>query len=266
MCVLLGQIIMKKSDKLKKLFQQWPMHTVLPVAWLKKKNYSLSLVHAYIASNWVVSLGRGIVARPKDKIDWSGFVWGLQRLDAFHVGGKTALEVQGKAHFIKFKETNIFLFGQAGLKLPHWMKNVSEISFVKVNTKLLPDDIGIREHNFGEFSIKISNPARAFLEYMLLVGKYHTFEEAYYLMENLHFLSSDLMQEVLEKCTSLKVKRMVLCLAKKQNVHWFKGLDLSKIDIGTSVKQIVKNGAYDAQFLITYPHSWDRKEEDEVIF
>lgn len=257
---------MQKRDKLKKLFQMWPVHTVLPVAWLKDQGYSWDLIRAYAKSGWITLLGKGIIARPEDAIDWEGYLWGLQRLQEVHVGGKTALEMQGKAHFLKFKETEVFLFGMPDSKLPTWIRAYQVVPFIFIKNRILPKNIGIVGFDVGEFTLKISNQARAFLEYMYYVSKHQTFEEAYYLMENLQFLSPELMQEALETCTSVKVKRLVLCLAKKQRVSWFNDLDLSKIAVGKGVMQLVKNGAYDSQFKITYPHSWDREKHEGIGF
>lgn len=257
---------MKIKHKLKELFRIWPTHTVLPIVWLKNKGFSGDLIRRYSLSGWIVPLKWGIIARPGEKIDWMGFVWGLQRISSIHVGGKTALEIQGKAHYIKFRDSKVFLFGKPGAKLPSWLKEPGlDVSFILTRTKLLPSNLGLIELVFGDYSLKISNPARAFLEYMFLINKYHSFDESYYLIENLQFLSSDLMQEVLENCTSNKVKRLVLCLARKQKASWFKKLDLSKISLGSGIVQAVKNGAYDPEFKITYPHSWDRND-NELIF
>ncbi|MBA3814355.1 MAG: type IV toxin-antitoxin system AbiEi family antitoxin domain-containing protein [Alphaproteobacteria bacterium] len=257
---------MQNERKLKTLFKLWPMHTALPVAWLKEKGFSQSLIQKYISSGWIQSLNRGVVVRPDDIIEWSGFLWGLQQLNPFHIGGKTALELQGKAHFVKFQESQIFLFTKPGTRLPQWAtQNKGSIKFINVPTNLFTRNVGLKEHSFGEYSLRISNPARAFLEYMHLSDKYHSLDEAYYLMENLQFLSHDLMQEALEACRSVKVKRFVLCLAKKQNANWFKNLDRSKITLGKGVRKGVENGRYDSEFLITYPKSWARDKNESVF-
>ncbi|OJW51836.1 MAG: hypothetical protein BGO67_07380 [Alphaproteobacteria bacterium 41-28] len=252
--------------KLKTLFKIWPMHTALPIAWLKEKGFSPSLIQKYVFSGWAQHLNRGVLIRPDDRAEWSGLVWGLQQVYPFHVGGKTALELQGKAHFVKFQENNIFLFTKPGFKLPKWLnQEKNSIKFIHVPTNLFVRDIGIKEYSFGEYSLKISNPARGFLEYMHLSKRYHSLDEAYYLMENLHSLSHSLMQEALEECRSVRVKRLVLCLAKKQNANWLKNLDLSKINLGKGVREGVEEGRYDPEFLITYPRSWD-KNENESLF
>lgn len=255
---------MEKKRKIKMIFKEWPMHTALPIAWLLNRGFSLPLIHSYIRSGWLKSLSRGLVARADDKIEWGGFVWALQRVKDFHIGGKTALEVQGRAHFVKFYEHDIFLYCTNKMELPSWMRALHSIKFKKIRANLLPNSIGLKEQSFGEYSLTISNPARAFVEYMHLAGKIHSFDEAYYLMENLEFLDPVLMQEVLESCTSNRVKRLVLCLAKKQSISWFKNLDLTRITLGKGIQQIVKGGVFDPDFMIMYPPSWDK--EDEPLF
>jgi hypothetical protein len=84
-------------------------------------------------------------------------------------------------------------------------------------------------------------------------------------MENLGSISPVLFQEVLEACQSIKVKRLVLCLAKKVGVHWLKELNLAKIDLGSGSREVVMGGKYDAEYQITYPRNWDKKEHEAVL-
>jgi hypothetical protein len=256
----------QKESKLRNLLKLWPMHTALPVAWLKTKGFSKSLIQRYVSSGWLEYLDRGVVVRPGDSIDWSGMLWGLQQLCQFHVGGKTALELQGKAHFIKFQENEIYVFSHRGFKFPKWMeKNKQKFEFINTPANLFLSQVGLKIFDFGEFQLQISNPARAFCEYMYVAEKFHSYDESYYIMENLHLLSSDLMQEALEECTSVKIKRLVLCLAKIQNVSWYQNLDKSKFELGSGARKEVKNGIYEPEFLITYPRVWN-KAEDESVF
>lgn len=255
---------MRPKTHLKLLSKIWPMHTAAPVAWLKEQGFSRSLIQKYISSGWMHPLAHGVVIRPDDHVEWSGLVWGVCQMHAFHIGGITALELQGKAHFVKLQEPRIFLFSRRGIKVPLWVKSTPH-HLIHVATNIFPNSVGLKEHNFGEYSLKISNPARAFLEYMYLLEPYHSFEEAFYLMENLSSLLPEMMQEALQNCTSIKVKRLVLCLAKKQDVPWFHELKLSQINLGTGVRQGFKNGIYNPEFQITYPKSWEDKE-DEILF
>lgn len=256
----------KNESNLKSLMKLWPSHTALPVAWLLEKGFSRSLVQRYISSGWMESLGHGAVKKPDDSLDWSGMLWGVQQLSPCHVGGKTALELQGKSHFVKFQDTKIFVFSRRGFRLPKWLgESHSGFNFINVPYSLFSSDVGVSLFSFGDFSLKVSNSARAFCEYVYLMDRFHSHDEAYYLMENLQFLTPDLMQEALEECQSIKVKRLVLCLGKRLNVQWYPKLDLSRLELGKGPRQGVSNGAYDSEYQITYPRVW-RKEENESIF
>ena len=59
-----------------------------------------------------------------------------------------------------------------------------------------------------------------------------------------------LLQNLLENCTSIKVKRLFLYLASNLENDWYKKLDLSKIGLGTSTYKISENGKYIKEFNI----------------
>lgn len=257
-----------KHIKIRNLLALWPLHTVAPIAWLEQKGYSRFLVRQYVKSGWLQRLAHGVVIRSGDKVDWSGEVWGTQQVLDIHVGGKTALEMAGKGHFVKFKEQKIYLFSPTSTKFPKWLKERKrDYEYVCTGTNLFPSDVSMEVHNFGDYALTLSNPARAFCEYIYLAEKHHGYDEAPYLMENLQFLPSNLMQETLEVCTSIRVKRFVLCLARLTQVPWYKKLDKTKLDLGSGKRQGVAGGSFDNEFQISYPKSWRREqEEDERIF
>jgi hypothetical protein len=64
-------------------------------------------------------------------------------------------------------------------------------------------------------------------------------------------LRPDKVQLLLELCSSVKVKRLFLYMAEKQNHFWFNDLDLDKINLGAGKRMIVKNGVLDAKYQIT---------------
>lgn len=256
----------QKRTKLKHLLETWPMHTAIHKEWLQDNGISRDLVRRYISSNWLEYVNKKMFIRPKDTVEWSGVLWGLQQIRPFHIGGKTALELQGQSHFVKFKENFVYLYSQRNFKLPIWLKTYgSNIKIINIRTSLFDTNIGLKDHDFGEYNLTISNPARALCEYIYSIEKYHDYDEAYYLMENLSFINVELMQEILEACNSIKVKRLILCLAKLQNVNWYSKINKNKINLGKGERSIVKNGFFDDEFLITYPKNW-HKAEDENIF
>ena len=77
-------------------------------------------------------------------------------------------------------------------------------------------------------------------------------------MESLTTLRSYVLQEVLEECQSLKVKRVFLYVSEKLNLPYFKRLDLNKIDLGSGKRVVVKGGSLDKKYQITV----DRTSEE----
>jgi hypothetical protein len=95
------------------------------------------------------------------------------------------------------------------------------------------------------------------MEMLYLVPKFYTFDEAYLIMEGLTTLRSDLLQNFLEKCRSVKVKRMFLYMAERNDHQWFADLDIKKIDLGRGKRAIVENGRLNSKYSITVPKEYE---------
>ena len=102
-------------------------------------------------------------------------------------------------------------------------------------------------------SVKISSPELAIMEMLYLVPKIHSFEEADLIIESLTTLRGELLQNLLEKCNSVKVKRTFLYLAEKHKHSWLQDIDQTKIYLGSGKREIVKNGRLDKKYNITVP-------------
>ena len=59
------------------------------------------------------------------------------------------------------------------------------------------------------------------------------------------------MQKLLEDCYSIKVKRLFLCLAERNDLPVLKELDIKKIDLGAGKRVIGQGGKYYAKWLLT---------------
>ena len=88
--------------------------------------------------------------------------------------------------------------------------------------------------------------------------------ECYELMEGLNNLVPGLVQQLLENCTSLKVKRLFLYLAEKSDHEWVKFLNKEKIDLGKGKRSFAKNGVYVPQYQITVSKDFEDYELPEV--
>ena len=91
------------------------------------------------------------------------------------------------------------------------------------------------------------------MEMLHLVPKEIGFEEAQLIMENLVTLRPDVVQGLLAACRSVKVKRLFLYMAERQEHPWLSKLDLSKISLGKGKRMIIPNGRFDAKYQITVP-------------
>ena len=56
------------------------------------------------------------------------------------------------------------------------------------------------------------------------------------------------MQQLLENCTSVKVKRLFLYLAEKSDHEWVKFLNKEIIDLGKGKRSFAKKGVYVPQY------------------
>lgn len=243
-------------SKINQLMQSQPHGIVLLSSWLSEQGYSLDLQKRYKKSRWLESIGTGAMKRTGDRVQIEGAVYALQRQlnMSVHIGGKSALAMLGKSHYLEFNKKEITLFGQGAEKLPKWFLNYHwEQKLKYYQSNFLPQNLNMLNFEVGSFSISISGPIRALIECLYLAPKEQNLVECYDLMEGLNNLSPVIVQSVLEQCNSIKVKRLFLFLAEKAGHSWFKYVKYDKIDLGKGKRSIVSDGVYVRQYEITVP-------------
>jgi len=251
------------------LLKVWPPGTVAVLPWLKQRGVYQQLAYRYEKSSWLKRIGEGAYIRDGDKVAWTGAVYALQtqlRLPV-HVGGKTALELKGFGHFISVGGGGAaYLFSRPGTKLPKWFQNYKwDRSVVLKMPRLFSggDNLAFSEMEFQGYTITLSAPERAIMEVLHLVPNEQGFEGARLLMEGLTTLRPTLVQNLLEKCLSIKIKRLFMYLAEECNHEWFKKLNPRKVSLGKGKRAIVKGGTFNAKYQITVPSDSTRKFEKE---
>jgi len=255
-------MVAENSNKLNRLISEWPRGTVAVSSYLNDQGFSHELIRAYRNSSWIEPVGRGAFILRGDKVDWSGALYALQtQLNLnVHAGGKTALEMQGLAHYISPQRHRIFLYGKNFQKLPAWFKKYSwnGQQIIYSATKLFPDrfDTGLTQFDYSEFFIRISAPERAAMEMLYFVPDRVTFEEAVLIMENLVTLRPQLVQSLLENCNFIKVKRIFMYMAELHKHPWAFQIDTSEVDFGKGKRLIVKTGMLDKKHMITVPRKY----------
>lgn len=242
------------------LLKNWPQNTVVVYAWLEGQGVYRQLAGTYVKSRWIERVGQGAFKRAGEDVEWSGGLYTLQaQLNmSVHPAGKTALQLQGNAHYLpaNLKQSKIVLFGSKNEKLPAWFKKYKwGIDIRYVMTGLFEGHItlGLTTYNAGNYEIKISSPERAALEFCYNVPIRESFDELDQIMSGLTTLRPRVIQELLEKCNSVKAKRLFMYLAEKHNHAWVNKLNLEKVGFGTGKRALCNNGHYDGKYRIVVP-------------
>jgi len=246
----------EKVYKINQLLSSQPSGIVLASSWLGEQGYSLDLQKQYKKSQWFDSIGTGALIRHGEQVDYLGGIYALQtQLGLYvHPAAKTALSMQGKAHYLELSTKAVQLFGSNDDNLPLWFKKRDwGVSVDCRLTSFLPSELGLVEVEHKNFKVKVSSPARAVMECLYLAPKSQPLIEVYELMEGLNNLRPVTVQKLLEACTSVKVKRLFLYLADKAGHEWLSHLDLDKVDLGSGKRAIVSDGVYVPKYQITVP-------------
>lgn len=260
----------KNKSKLNQLLNSWPDPVVKTMPHLLQQGFSRDLISCYLKSHWIEPVGSGAYIRPNVKVSWVGGLVALQkqlRLN-IHAGGVSALALSGNAQYITRGKFTVHLFGTPKSKLPAWFKKYDwgvNIQFCTTNL-FKKNNFGLIDFKENNVVVKIASKERAILEVLYHVPQEQSFSHASELFENLTTLRPALVQKLLEDCQSIKVKRLFLYFAQKNNYSWFKRINLKKINIGQGKRVIEKNGKLDSQFLITVPKTFDKNHAEQSIF
>ena len=222
--------------------------------WLKEKGYSRQLLNKYRASGWLESLCRGVMMmKGYDRKALVALACYNEQLDKrYRVAAHSALELAGFSHYIPMGKP-VLMVAHGNDKVPAWFKiDKFDHNFVLFSTDafryVATSNIAIEGYN-----LLASSPELAFMECLLLAPQRYSLMDLYYIMEQLTSLRPEVVQNLLEQTSNNKVKRLFLYMAEKANHYWYDMLDTSKIDIGTSKVQLVKDGTYISKYKITIP-------------
>lgn len=245
----------KKESKINQLLQNVPRGAVLLSSWLVEQGYSHDLQQKYLRSKWLTPLGKGAYKRTGDDVGIFGGLYALQKQakKKIHIGGPSAMYLQGYAHYIAMENQALTLFSVPGLKLPAWFSGYWSDKYKIRRTSFLPEDEALVTYDTGNFEIRISSPSRAIMECFELTPEHFEIEEAWLIMESLNTLQPSQVQSLLEQCKSVKTKRLFLYFAEKASHAWLKHLDISRINLGKGKRSIVKNGKFESKYKITLP-------------
>ena len=107
-------------SKLNKIMQEFPRGLVLLSSWLVSEGYSYELQQRYRKSGWLKSIGTGAMLKSNDSLLLSGALAALQvQVNIpIHIGGRSALELNGSTHYLQLSSPELTLFTSGKIKLP----------------------------------------------------------------------------------------------------------------------------------------------------
>jgi len=248
-------------SKINQLISDWPKGSVKLSSGLTKRGYTPDLIRIYVKGGWLKSIGYGVYKLTGDNVEWYGAIQALQvqKRSSIHPGGKTALILKGYAHYLSDSINRVDLFGNKAGLLPKWFKENdwgAQINYIQ--TKMF-DYSNVNYYSslpYSDFKLLVSSPELAAMEMLSLVPKGQSFDEAAKIMEGLTTLRPQLVQDLLEECSSVKVKRLFLFLAERNEHFWLNELNIGKVNLGSGKRVIVEDGVLDTKYKITYPRNF----------
>ena len=282
---------LQKQVKLNSLEQMLSGGLLLDSKFLREKGYSTSLVSHYVYSGRIEQIARGVYRRQPGqsewqqemgKLTWQQAVVSLQTVllrDPLYVGGLSALELQGFAHFVQQGAPTVHLYGPK--PPPSWLHKLPlEAKFRYHNDRTLfgnePIHHGLtsqswkddrnkgfikvdEDHHFRSpagprgWPLTLSTPERAVLELLGELPDDESFGHADKIFEGLSVLVPRRVDKLLRDCTSIKVKRLFLFFACRHQHAWAKQIKPQDYELGSGNRVVAKEGRLDKQFKITVP-------------
>lgn len=276
------------STKINRLENELPDGLLVDGAWLETHQVTRQLRNYYVHNGWLDQPTRNVFTRSRGPIKWQQVVISLQtilRYSPLIVGGLTALELHGYAHYLTQELKSVHLYGSKAP--PAWVNKLGlEQQFVYHNDARLfrhdPIHYGISslawnvKSNSGrdltklqgggitsmawgqwDWPLTLSAPTRAILEYLDELPHNASFENADKVMQGMSNLSPRQIEKLLVDCASIKVKRLFLFFADRHGHAWAKRIDRDKIDLGSGKRVIAQGGRYDPTYQITVPRDLD---------
>lgn len=269
----------RNRDKLNQLERTLPEGLLVDAAWLERHGYYRSLRSQYVAAGWLEQPARGVFRRPRGSVGWEQTVISLQTLLEFpvSVGGRTALELQGYAHYLSQSHNSIHLYSDK--KLPTWIyklnienlfvahnrrrflpeidcsQNIYSLSEVSLADNELLLQSALRITHWGQWAwpFVLSAPERAILELLDELPQNESFHLVDVTMEGLVNISPRRMQSLLEQTSSIKVKRLFFFFADRHQHRWLKHINREKVNLGKGKRMLVNGGKLDPEYQITVP-------------
>lgn len=246
------------ATKIQQIVTSTPSSGVLLSSWLQNQyGVQRSEVANYVRQKWLVRVADGVYKVAGSPYSLFGAVASLneQMKKQCTVGAGTALELRGYAHYLPMGKPIATLMLPSTQRLPEWVKKTDWDRTVQcTSTSFLGDDLlGVEPMTIEGMQVLVSSPERAIMECLNDSNAKDSLLDIYYTMESLTTLRPRLVQQLLEKCTSKKVKRLFLYMAEKAGHTWLRGVRLENIDLGKGRLMLTPRGKYVSKYSMTIP-------------
>jgi len=262
----------QKSSKLNRLLQALSEADLVSARWLRAQGYSTSLVARYVSSGWLRAPVRGVYTLPRSALTWDAVLRTLQRQEGLrlHAGGRFALAWHGHEHYLRLGEgMQVTLYGPD--RLPRWalqlaldepLTHCGRGPFDTTDLSFEDDTDGEQLYTVGlerqadsnmVGEVVMASPERAILELCDDPPSAALVYEADAVIQGLAGLRPDLVTRLLQRCRSVKAKRLFLALAERHQHAWLSRVVLDGLDLGSGKRVLVPNGRLHPKYLITLP-------------
>lgn len=273
------------GGKINQLERLLPEGLLVDSAWLSAHGFTTSLRSHYVATGRLEQPARRVYRRPRGTLSWQQVIISLQTIllrNPLTVGGRTALDLHGFAHFLKTHDTEIHLYGPKSP--PTWIYTLPlNVRFryhnnrklfrndpIHFGSTSLAWDIAKNElsaanannsfviQSWGQWNwpLTLSTPERAILELLDELPRHESFEQVDKVFESLVSLSPRRLQKLLQDCKSVKVKRLFFFFFHRHGHTWTKFIDRANYDLGKGKRVLVKDGRFDQLTQITVPREF----------
>ncbi len=254
--------MLNKSAR-QQLQKKLPLDMLATKSWLEAQGLSRHFLDNALRNHTLISLASGVYARQESRLHWKGIVVSLQRMSEIpvHVGGLTALELEGLAHYLPMGNLRVVqLYSE--VRLPRWLARLESVAIFQWNgtrrlwsDELMQNTDYLRQERWREDrpTLYYSCPEKAIIEVLDAVPKMISFEHADQLIQGLYNLSPHKLHYLLKHCRSIKVKRLFLWLAERHQHVWFSRLSPDQYALGNGKRVIAQEGRLEQTWQITVP-------------
>jgi len=267
---------------LQSLLEDVPPGFIVDSAWLKAHGIGRRSAYDYVKRGWLERLAHGVFrrpvsrARPSDTIDWQSCVLSMQHIMGYpvHVGGMTALALQGYSHYLPLgQQLPVWLYGAA---IPTWLKKLPlDAPLTTRNSSLFADpEIGLTQEQVEpgpgntaalpwHWTPRMSTPERAVLEALDELPQHESFHNVEMVFEGLTTLRPKLLVSLLNDCQKIKVRRLFFVFADRHGHAWRKRINPDDFDLGRGDRALVKGGRLHPRYRIVVPEAFSESKTEQ---